>query len=236
MANNLIEYIDEYSYDDKTDQFFVGFASQVGPQILDPLIKINDMDFTRLGQRFGAAVAPVIEAFKGGEIWDVCLIQGGKALLSFVGMAMDAAGEVAAIFGASIAAAMKVNASKFRDMLNPGGFPILGPASLAARKFLPDSSTTNFGQAFAESMASQPQSNLREHLPALLNGMQSRTMEAPTQRAYENTAAAMFGTTTGTVAGEKAAAQQAAADKMAENIQKIRETLEYLTGKVEIHP
>jgi hypothetical protein len=51
--------------------FFVGAAESISASLLSSLEQVNDFDFTTLGQKFGAALAPYLEALKSGAIWQV---------------------------------------------------------------------------------------------------------------------------------------------------------------------
>lgn len=74
---------------DKANQFFTGFASEVVGSILDPLERANEMDFTPLGQRLGAEVAPWLEAIQGGEAWDLFVVNGMRAMGNVGGRMVD---------------------------------------------------------------------------------------------------------------------------------------------------
>lgn len=51
--------------------FFVGAAESISASLLTSLEQVNAFDFTTLGQKFGASIAPYIEALKSGAMWDV---------------------------------------------------------------------------------------------------------------------------------------------------------------------
>jgi len=51
--------------------FFVGAAESISASLLSELEKVNAFDFTPLGQKFGASLAPYIEALKSGALWQV---------------------------------------------------------------------------------------------------------------------------------------------------------------------
>lgn len=85
---------------DKTNQFMTGFTAEVVGSILGPLEEANKMDFTTLGQRLGAAIAPWIEAIKGGEAWELFSLHATKAVMKFGAMIIDGFGNAAITIGA----------------------------------------------------------------------------------------------------------------------------------------
>lgn len=207
---------------DKTDQFFAGFASRVGPQLLDPLEKANEQDFTQLGESLGAAVAPLVEALKGDEAWELFAIGARKAVLGFVGLVADAASEIGALIASTVAAGFDVAYGKITSMLSGASFglmklPEFGPGE------------TTFEDAFARRLTSMPKSNWRQRLPGTADADWEDSMYGPTQRAYRNTAAALLGEGS----GGAAPGSNEAVTGMARNIEAIKNTLEYMRGQVE---
>ena len=85
---------------DLADQFFTGFASEIVGSILGPLEQVNELDFSELGQKLGKAIAPWIEAVKGGEIWELFSLHASKAVTKFGAMIIDGFANAMIVTGA----------------------------------------------------------------------------------------------------------------------------------------
>jgi hypothetical protein len=64
----------------KSDQFFVGFTSGIIGQLLPNLQKIDDFDFTTLGENIGNALGVGFEILTSGKVWELFTLHAEKAL------------------------------------------------------------------------------------------------------------------------------------------------------------
>jgi hypothetical protein len=64
----------------KSDQFFVGFTSGIVGQILPHLEKINEVDFTTIGENLGSAIAQGLEMVTNGTAWEMFALHAEKAI------------------------------------------------------------------------------------------------------------------------------------------------------------
>jgi hypothetical protein len=74
-ANDLIGHLPL-----KSDQFFMGFTSGIIGTLLPNLRKIDEYDFTQLGQNLGQSLATGFEMLKDGSLWEIFQLQGQKAI------------------------------------------------------------------------------------------------------------------------------------------------------------
>ena len=66
----------------KSDQFFTGFTAGIINQILPGLEKVNDTDFTDLGENLGLEIAKALEIITSGKAWDLFELHAEQALLT----------------------------------------------------------------------------------------------------------------------------------------------------------
>lgn len=76
-ANDLIGHLPI-----KSDQFFVGFNSGILGTVLPALRKIDDYDFTDMGESLGVALGTAIESVTDGKAWELFQLHAEKAMLS----------------------------------------------------------------------------------------------------------------------------------------------------------
>jgi len=76
-ANDLIGHLPV-----KSDQFFVGFTAGIIGELLPGLKKIDDYDFTTMGQNIGAALSTAFESITDGSVWEIFQLQAEKAILA----------------------------------------------------------------------------------------------------------------------------------------------------------
>lgn len=76
-ANDLIGHLPI-----RSNQFFVGFTSGIIGELLPHLRKIDDFDFTQLGQNLGSALSTSFETLTEGTMWEIFQLHGEKAFLS----------------------------------------------------------------------------------------------------------------------------------------------------------
>jgi len=74
-ANDLIGHLPI-----KSDQFFMGFTSGIIGTLLPNLRKIDDFDFTQIGQNLGQSLAAGFEMIKDGTLWEIFQLEGQKAI------------------------------------------------------------------------------------------------------------------------------------------------------------
>lgn len=74
-ANDLVGHLPL-----KSDQFFMGFTSGIIGTLLPNLRKIDDFDFTQIGQNLGQSLAAGFEMIKDGSLWEIFQLQGEKAI------------------------------------------------------------------------------------------------------------------------------------------------------------
>ena len=99
-ANDLIGHLPL-----KSDQFFVGFTAGIIGELLPALEKIDNFDFTTIGQSLGADLATVFQSISDGSAWEIFELYAEKAVMGFgsnlansgiiaaktIGIAMEAA-------------------------------------------------------------------------------------------------------------------------------------------------
>tara|TARA_R110002167_G_scaffold227042_1_gene432249 strand:- start:12 stop:1364 length:1353 start_codon:yes stop_codon:yes gene_type:complete len=66
----------------KSDQFFTGFTAGIINQILPGLEKVNDTDFTDIGENLGLEIAKALEIITSGKAWDLFELHAEQALLT----------------------------------------------------------------------------------------------------------------------------------------------------------
>lgn len=76
-ANDLIGHLPT-----KSDQFFVGFTSGIIGTLLPNLQKIDEFDFTALGENIGNALAVGFDILTSGKAWDLFTLHAEKALMA----------------------------------------------------------------------------------------------------------------------------------------------------------
>jgi hypothetical protein len=62
----------------KSDAFFVGFTSGIIGQLLPNLEKLNELDFTELGEKIGNSLSYALEIVTDGSIWEIFALQAEK--------------------------------------------------------------------------------------------------------------------------------------------------------------
>jgi len=62
----------------KSDAFFVGFTSGIIGQLLPALEKLNEHDFTELGEKIGNSLSYALEIVTDGSIWEIFALQAEK--------------------------------------------------------------------------------------------------------------------------------------------------------------
>lgn len=80
QANDLIGHLPL-----KSDQFFMGFTAGIIGELLPQLQKIDDYDFTDLGQRVGDALATAFQSITDGTLWTLFQLQAEKAFTAISG-------------------------------------------------------------------------------------------------------------------------------------------------------
>ncbi|WP_043589085.1 hypothetical protein [Geminisphaera colitermitum] len=93
--------------------FFVGAAESISASLMSELEKINDMDFTQLGQRVGKSIAPLIEILKSGQIGDLLAVSLIGAVEIYLAMFLDATINSAKTVWAVLRAPFEVIAKNF---------------------------------------------------------------------------------------------------------------------------
>lgn len=75
QANDLIGHLPV-----KSDQFFVGFTAGIVGELLPGLQKIDDYDFTTLGQNIGTSLSVAFEMLTDGSVWEIFKLKGEAAI------------------------------------------------------------------------------------------------------------------------------------------------------------
>jgi hypothetical protein len=73
----------------KSQQFFAGFTSGVIDQLLPALEKVDDHDFTTLGENLGKSIADGLAMLTDGTAWELFLLHAQKTTLAMQGSATN---------------------------------------------------------------------------------------------------------------------------------------------------
>jgi len=76
-ANDLIGHLPV-----KSDQFFLGFTAGIIGELLPGLQKIDEYDFTTLGENLGNALATAFQGITDGTIWEIFKLNAEKAVIN----------------------------------------------------------------------------------------------------------------------------------------------------------
>lgn len=74
-ANDLIGHLPI-----KSDQFFTGFTAGIIGQLLPNLEKIDNYDFTNIGESLGSGLAVAFQSLTDGSVWELFRLQGERAI------------------------------------------------------------------------------------------------------------------------------------------------------------
>ena len=83
-ANDLVGHLPI-----KSDQFFVGFTAGIIGELLPNLQKVDDFDFTKLGQNLGRSLAAGLEGLTDGTVWEVFAMKGMAELTKLAGLVVN---------------------------------------------------------------------------------------------------------------------------------------------------
>ncbi len=74
-ANDLIGHLPL-----KSDQFFMGFTAGIIGELLPGLKKIDDYDFTTVGENLGSALSVAFQVVTDGTVWEIFALHAEKAI------------------------------------------------------------------------------------------------------------------------------------------------------------